>query len=185
MRPAAEVRRAWRRAVGAVQTMPPAQRVLRGVIGGTGGAALLVAPGGRLVISGLLALLAVPAVIAAVLRPDAGGPAVVLAAAVAAWMFRYGVTAAPLDTAFVLAALLYLHHLTAALCAALPPTAVVDREVWLRWAAHALLVLGLAAVLAGGVRLLGRPAASGPLELLGIAVAVALVGIPVLLARRR
>ena len=183
-RAAAVARHVWAGVAGAVRAMPPAQRALRGVLAGTGGAALLIAPGGRLVIPGLLALLAAPAVVAAALRPDGGGPGVVLGGAVAAWTFRYGLTAAPLGTALALAVLLYLHHLTAALCAALPASAAVDRAVWLRWGAHAAVVLGLTGALAGGFRLLSEPAASGPLELLGIAAAVALAGIPVLLARR-
>jgi hypothetical protein len=164
--------------------VPPAQVGLRTVIGGTGAAALLLAPAGQLVGAGLLTLLAVPGLVAAMVRPDGGGPAAVLGLAVAAWAVRYGVTAAPLGSAAVLAGLLYVHHLTAALCAALPSTAAPGRAVLARWGAHAALVLVLTGAVAAAAGLLGRPAASPPLELLGLAVGVGLAGIPVLLARR-
>lgn len=178
------MRARWRRSVAAARAVRPAQLGLRCLVGGTGGAALLLVPAGQLVGAGLLALLAVPALLAAVVRPDGGGPAVVLGLAVAAWMLRYGVAAAPLGPAAVLAGLLYLHHLTAALCAALPPAAALDRTVLARWGAHAALVLALTGAVAAGVGLLGRPGASAPLELLGIVAAVGLAGIPVLLAHR-
>jgi hypothetical protein len=174
----------WRRWTAAVRAVPPVQLGLRAVLAGTGGAALLLAPAGQLVAAGLLALTAVPALLAAVVRPDGGGPAAVLGLAVAAWALRYGVAAAPLGSAAVLAGLLYLHHLTAALCAALPPTAVPHRTVLARWGAHAALVLVLTGGLAAGLGLLGRPGASAPLELLGIAAAVGLAAVPVLLAHR-
>jgi hypothetical protein len=171
------------RSARAVAALPAEQLVLRAVIGVAGGLALLIAPAGQLVGAGLIALLAVPALAAAVLRPDGAGPAGVLGAAIGAWAVRYGVTAAPLATAFVLSALLYVHHLTAALCAAVPPAAAIDREVLLRWAVHAAGVLALTGAAAGGLGLLGRPAPSAPLELLGIGAAVALAALLVLLAR--
>jgi hypothetical protein len=108
---------------------------------------------------------------------------VVLGAAAGGWALRYGVHAAPPGPALALGALLYLHHLTAALCAAVPATAAVDREVLFRWAAQAAGVLGLTAAAAGALRLLGRPAASPALELVGIAAAVGLAALLVVLAR--
>jgi hypothetical protein len=177
-------RSAVRAARAAVRAMPAVQLALRGVLAGSGGAALLLAPGGRLVLPGLLAVLAVPALVSGVIHAGRGGPAVVIGAAVAAWMSRYGVTAAPLGTTLVLAATLYIHHLSAALCAALPPTATVDRQILARWLAHAATVLLLTGLLAAVVRMLGRSAASVPLELVALAAAVALGAVPVLLARR-
>jgi hypothetical protein len=163
--------------------VPPPQLALRGVIGATGGLALRIAPAGQLVVAGLVALLGVPALLAAVIRPDGSGAAVVLGAAIGAWAARYGVSAAPLGSAFALAALLYLHHVTAALCAAMPATAAVDGAVLFHWGAYAAAVLGLTGVAAGALRLLGRPAPSPVLELVGIGAAVALAGLLVALAR--
>lgn len=185
---AAPARHRLRRAAGrvrdGVRRMPPTQLALRGVLVGSGGLALLVAPGGRLVVSGLLALLAVPALVVAAARPDGAGPAVVLGAAAAAWTTRYGVAAAPLGTTLALAAALYLHHLTAALLAGTPPAAAVDADVLARWGAHAALVLGVTGGIAALAGALGRPGPSVPLELAGIGVALALAAVLVLLARR-
>src|SRR5439155_12305343 len=120
-----QLRRAGRRAAGIVRAMPSVQLALRGLLAGTGALALLLAAGGRTVDPSLLVLLAVPALLAAVVRPAGAGPAVVLGAAATAWIVGYGVAAAPLGSTLVLAAVLYLHHLTAALLAAVPPTAAV------------------------------------------------------------
>jgi hypothetical protein len=163
--------------------MPAEQLALRGVVAAAGLLALLIASGSQLVAAGLVALVGVPAALTAAVRPDGSGPTGVLAAAAGAWALRYGVAAAPLRPALALAVLLYLHHVTAALCAAVPPAAAIDRAVLLRWGAHVAGVLGCTVAAAGGLRLLGRPAASSPLELVGIAAAVALAGLLVLLAR--
>jgi hypothetical protein len=176
-------RRAARRVARQVAAVPPRQLALRGVVGGAGAIALLIAPGGQLVGAGLVALLGVPALLAAVVRPGGAGPAVVLGAAAGAWAMRYGVSSAPLGPAFGLAAVLYLHHAAAALGAAMPATATVDGEILLRWGAQAAAVLGLTGVAAGGLRVLGRPAASPVLELVGIAAAVGLAALLVALAR--
>ncbi|MEN3361302.1 MAG: hypothetical protein V7637_5284 [Mycobacteriales bacterium] len=175
--------RAVRGSVRSAAGLPPAQLALRSALAGTGGLALLVAPAGQLVGAGLVALLGVPALLAAVLRPDGAGPAVVLGAAAAAWAMRYGVAAAPLAGALALAALLYLHHLTAALCAVMPVTASVEPELLLRWGAQAAGVLALAGAATAVVGLVGRPAASPVLEVAGLVAAVALAGLLVALAR--
>lgn len=170
----------WVRQVAA---LPAEQLALRGVLLAAGGLALLVAPAGRLAGAGLVALVGVPAVLTAAVRPDGSAPTAVLGAAAGAWALRYGVHAAPLGPALALAALLYLHHTTAALCAAVPPAAAIDRGVLLRWAGQVAAVLGLTAAAAGGLRLIGARAASPALELAGLVAAVGVAGLLVLLAR--
>jgi hypothetical protein len=166
-----------------LREVPPVQLALRALLLLTGAAALLIAPGGRLVLPGVLALAAVPALLAAVVRPDGQGPAVVLGAAAGAWTIRYGVAAPPWDATLAVAGALAVHHATAALCAAMPPTSRTEPAVVLRWAAHVGAVLALGGAVAVAVRLLGRPAASAPLEIAGVAAVVLVVAVPVLLAR--
>jgi hypothetical protein len=167
-----------------LRRVPASQFALRALLLLTGAAALLIAPGGQLVLPGLVTALAVPALVIAVVRPDGGGPAVVLGAAAAAWTIRYGLSAPPLDATLAVAAALVIHHSTAALCAAMPPTSRIEPLVLLRWAGRLSLWLAVAGVVAAAVELLDRPAASAPLEFAGIAAAVAAAAVPVLLARR-
>jgi len=184
------VKRRWvlagrrlRRTARSVAAMPPAQLGLRATLAAAGGLALLIAPAGQLLGAGLVALIALPALVAAVLRPDGGGPAVVMAAAAGAWAMRYGTASAPLDTALALAALLYLHHTTAALCAAMPPAAAVAPAVLLRWATQVAVVFALTAAAAAALRAVGHAPAAPALEVAGLAAAVGLAGLLVALAR--
>ncbi|HVQ91454.1 MAG TPA: hypothetical protein VMU51_10505 [Mycobacteriales bacterium] len=180
---ARSVHRRVRRSVDGLAGLPAGQVALRGAVAGTGGLALLLAAAGQLLGAGLVALLGLPALLSAVLRPDGGGPAVVLGAAATAWAMRYGVAAPPLGATLALAALLYLHHLTAALGAAMPVDASIDPQLLLRWGAHAAGVLALTGLAATGLRLGGEPAASPVLEVAGLVGAVALAGLLVTLAR--
>jgi hypothetical protein len=175
--------RRLRRAAGSVRAIPLAQLGLRGALAVSGGLALLVAPAGQLVGAGLVALVAVPPLLSAVRRPDGAGPALVMAGAGAAWALRYSTGSAPLATALVLAALLYLHHTTAALCAAMPATAAVDPTVLLRWATQAVVVLAVTAAAASLLAALGHPPASATLEVAGLVAVIALAGALVALAR--
>jgi hypothetical protein len=98
-------------------------------------------------------------------------------------VLRYGGDPAP-DAGTVLIALaLALHHQAAALGAALPPTARVDRAILVRFARHGGLVLAPSAAIAALALLLARPAGSSSLELLGIVAVVVAVTVPVLLSR--
>ncbi|HYT10560.1 MAG TPA: hypothetical protein VEL73_07855, partial [Mycobacteriales bacterium] len=106
----------------------------------TGAGALLVAPG-RLSGPGLVALVGVLGLVAAAVRPDGPGPAVVLGAAALAWTVRYGTRPPPVAPTLLLAALLALHHQAAALAGALPPVATVQAAVLLRFGRHTVLVL--------------------------------------------
>jgi hypothetical protein len=147
------------------------------------GAGALVAGGG----GGGIALLPVGigalGLIAALVQPGGLGPGVVIGGAAGAWVLRYGVDDASIAGTVLVTLALAVHHQAAALAAALPSTAEVQREVVLRFARHGGRVLGLTAVI--GVLALGmtRPAASMPLELLGLVAAVVAVTVPVLLSR--
>jgi hypothetical protein len=167
-----------------LRQVPVTQLALRVLLLLTGAAALAIAPGGRLVVPGLVALLGALALPAAVASPEGPGPAVVLGTAAAAWTIRYGVSTPPFDATLAVAGALILHHSTAALCAAMPLTSRIEPRVVLRWAGQLAVVLALAGAVAAGVRLLGRPAASVPLELLGVVAAVVVVAVPVLLSHR-
>lgn len=150
----------------------------------TGAVALVVAPGGRLVTPGLIALVGAIALIGAVGWPDGAGPAVVLGAAALAWTVRYGVGRAPVLPTVVLALALALHHQAAALAAAVPPTATVDRAVLARFGRHGAVVLGLSAAVAVVALGVGRPGGSVPLEVAGLVAVVLVTAVPVLLSRR-
>ncbi len=167
-----------------LRRLPAEQFAFRGLMLLTGAAALLIAPGGRLILPGLVALVAVPALLAGVLSPDGGAPAVVLGAAAGAWTIRYGVATAPFDATLAVAAALAVHHSTAALCAATAPTSRIEPSVVVRWAGQLAAGLAVAGGVAAMLRLLGRPAASVPLELAGVAATVLVVAVPVVLARR-
>ena len=121
--------------------------------------------------------------VAAAISPGGQGPGVVLAGAGLAWVLRYGVDAPPAAGTAGLVVAMALHHQAAALAAALPVRASVERALLIRFARHGALVLGLTAVV--GVLALGlaRPGGSVPLELLGLAAAVAAITVPVLLSR--
>jgi hypothetical protein len=123
--------------------------------------------------------------VAALVRPGGLGPGVVIAGAAAAWLLRYGVDQPPIAGTVLLAVALALHHQAAALAAALPVRARVHRDVLVRFARHGALVLGLTAVLAVVALGLARPGGSVPLELLGLAAAMAAITVPVLLSRSR
>jgi hypothetical protein len=157
-------------------------QVLRSLVVLAGVAALVLAGwGGGLPL--LAAVLGGFGLLSAAANPGGLGPGVVLAAAGLAWVLRYGGDAPPVAGTAGLALLLALHHQAAALAAALPVRATVERALLVRFARHGALVLGLTAVV--GVLALGlaRPGGSVPLELLGIVAAVAAVSVPVLLSR--
>ncbi|HST63598.1 MAG TPA: hypothetical protein VLM05_00290 [Mycobacteriales bacterium] len=140
---------------------------------GAGGLPLLVAGAGAL---GLLA---------ALIRPGGLGPGVVIGGAAGAWLLRYGVDQPPVAGTVALTLALGLHHQAAALAAALPVRAGVHRDVLIRFARHGALVLALTAVVAAIALGITRPGGSTPLELLGLAAAVAAITVPVLLSRSR
>jgi hypothetical protein len=123
--------------------------------------------------------------LAALIRPGGLGPGVVIGAAAAAWLLRYGADQPPIPGTVALTLALALHHQAAALAAALPVRARVHRDVLARFARHAGVVLALTAVVAGIVLGIARPGGSTPLELLGLAGAVAAISVPVVLSRSR
>lgn len=171
--------------LAAVRRWSPVAVLLRLLLLGTGGAALAIAPAGRFGGPGVVALVGVLGLLGALAQPHGVGPAIVLGAATLSWVVRYGTDAPPIGRTMLLATLLVVHHHAAALGAALPVTARVDRRVLVRFGTHLALVLalsGLLAVLALGV---ARPGGSVPLELTGLAAAVLATAVLVGLGRVR
>ncbi|HEY6748509.1 MAG TPA: hypothetical protein VI357_22675 [Mycobacteriales bacterium] len=129
------------------------------------------------------AVVAALGLLAALVRPGGLGPGVVIAGSAGAWLLRYGADQPPVAGTLLLALALALHHQAAALAAALPVRARVHRDVLVRFARHGGLVLALTAVVAAVALGIARPGGSVPLELLGLAAAVAAISVPVLLSR--
>jgi hypothetical protein len=162
----------------------PVPLAVRAVVVGTGAVALLVAPGGQLLVAGVVALVGALGLAAAAARPDGPGPAIVLGAAAAAWTLRYGLGRPPVVPTLVLAVALALHHQSAALAAALPPGAEVDPAVPLRFALHAALVLAVSGPVAAVALGAGRPGGSVPLEIAGLLAVAVVIAVPIFLRRR-
>ena len=158
---------------------------LRVTILATGGAALALAPSGRSGVPLAIAATGVLGLLLAVAQPQGPGPAVVLGAAALSWAAAHEAKPPAVWTTLLLGVLLAVHHQAAALAAAVPTTARVDRRLLARFGRHLALALALSgpvAVLALGV---ARPGGSVPLELAGLLAAVLLTGVLVLLGRRR
>jgi hypothetical protein len=154
---------------------------LRAVLVVAGAVALSVAWGGGL--TPLLVVLGAGGVLAAALHPGGLGPAVVLGTVALAWATDSGLADAPVGGTLLIAVALAVHHQAAALAAALPPTARVERAVLVRFGRHGALVLALSAPVALLALAVARPGGSVPLELLGLAAAVTAAAVPVLLGR--
>lgn len=87
-------------------------------------------------------------------------------------------------TLYALIACLYLMHATAALAAALPPSARVEPAVLLRWVRRTVVVLAVTVPLAA-LPSIASPAARGLWLVIGFLGAAALVLLPLLVFRRR
>jgi hypothetical protein len=121
--------------------------------------------------------------IAALVEPGGLGPGVLIGGAAGAWLLRYGGGPAPITGTVLVALALAVHHQAAALAAALPPDAKVQRAVLMRFARHGVLVLLLTAVIGGLALGAARPGGSVPLEVLGVVAALVAIAVPVLLSR--
>jgi hypothetical protein len=121
--------------------------------------------------------------LAALIQPGGFGPAVVIGGAAGAWLARYGGDPAPATGTVLIAVALAVHHQAAGLAAALPSTGRVDPAIVVRFIRHGALVLAASAVVGAVALLLGRPAGSSSLELIGVVAVVIAVVVPVLLSR--
>jgi hypothetical protein len=156
--------------------------VVRAVMLAAGAGALVGAGwGGGLPLVGLV--IGALGLAAALIQPGGLGPAVVIGGAAGAWVVRYGGDPASATGTVLLALALAVHHQAAALAAALPPTARVDRAILVRFVRHGGIVLGAAAVVGALALLVAQPAGSSSLELLGVVAVVIAVIVPVLLSR--
>ena len=167
-----------------LRTEAPVTLPLRAVLLLSGAVALLVAPGGRLVTPGLIAIVGTFGLLVSAVRPSSAGSTVVLGAAALAWTVRYGLDQPPLGSTVLLAVALALHHQAAALAAALPSTARVRAAVLRRFGVHTALVLALSTAVAAVALAVGRPGGSVPLELAGLLAVVLITAVPVVLSRR-
>ncbi len=158
---------------------------LRLVLLVSGAAAVGVGWSGRTGMPAVVAFVGVVGLLAAVAQPYSEGPAVVLGATAATWAAGHGATLPPVPATLLLAALLAVHHQTAALIATLPVTARVDRRLLTRAGTHLGLVLGLSGLVAALALGVARPGGSVPLELGGLAAAVVATGALVVAGRAR
>lgn len=175
----------WRSARWGAARWSPAAFGLRLTLVVSGGAALALAPDGRFGVPGAIAVAGVLGLLFAVPQPEGAGPAVVLAAAALAWAARHGSESPPVGLTLLLAVLLAVHHQAAALAAAVPVTARVDRRLLVRFGAHLALLLALSGLLATLALGIARPGGSVPLELAGLVGAVLATAVLVLLGRLR
>lgn len=175
----------WSGSFAVFRVMPAAQVALRVVLVATGGVALGLAQGGWSMPGGLVVMVGAAALYGSLAAPEGALPGMVVGAVVLAWLLRWGLhDTAPVAETVVLAVLLYLFHTTAALLAALPPAARVDRAVMVRWYSRAFGVSLLAVVF--GLAAMTTDRASGGLlvDLVGLAGVIVLAAVPVLLTHR-
>ena len=172
--------------IALLRSMPREQLALRAVLMVLGivGAVLLDQPWGSP--AGVLAVMALLGVLLTTFLPDTGAPAFAIGALVLAWLLAHGLNgSAPVGNTLGLAAVLYLLHTGAALCAAMPPTARLDGQLLTRWTGHVALTLVGSAVVIGIGYGVGRLPGSLTLELVGLVGAVLVISVPVWLARGR
>jgi hypothetical protein len=158
--------------------------LLRLAMLGTGAVALAVASAGRFGVVALVALVGGLGLLVGVAQPQGHGPTLVLTVAALCWAAQYGGDAPPVPATLLLAVLLAVHHQAAALAAALPVTARVDRRLLARFGTHLALVLALSGLLAVPALGLARPGGSVPLEVAGLAAAVVATAVLVAAGRR-
>ncbi|HVX43212.1 MAG TPA: hypothetical protein VHC49_04990 [Mycobacteriales bacterium] len=167
------------------RAMPAQQLGLRGAFFALGIAALAIPIPYWPSVPGVLAVFGFLILLVATAAPSGIAPSVVLGFAAVEWIIGYGWRDDPNHYLTVaLAAVLYLVHTTGALCAAMPPTARCERVLLVRWfTTSGLVLLGFAVVVAI-VYGIGQLPGSLPLELAGFLGVLAVVAVPVWLARR-
>jgi hypothetical protein len=160
------------------------QRALRGLLALTALAAFTLEPDRGLTLAGIAAwtiVLTVPLVVA---MPGGDAPLGVLIAATVSWLAGWGGELPPVATTVLLGAVLYLHHVTAALAAAMPASATLDRSLLRRWSIPLLAgALGLLIAALAAYRTTQLPL-SPTLQLAGLIGTLLTAGLLALLARR-
>lgn len=167
------------------RAMPARQLALRGALALAGLAALAIPIPYWPSASGVLAVAGALVLLVALIAPNGIGPSVVIGISCVEWLLGYGWDSDPNHyLTVVLAAVLYCVHSLGALCASMPPTSRWDRRLLLRWCAHGGLVLFATVVVAVIVYGVGELPGSLELELAGFLGVLAVVSVPVWLARR-
>lgn len=158
------------RAAGRGQTM------LRVVLAATGAGALLLSTRGWQAPDSIILVLGGLAALGCAAWPGGAASLTVIGAAVLMWILRWGIDEVPpFDRTAVLAGLIYLHHSTAALCAAMPVTAPLDPVLLSRWYARASAVLVVTVALGGATYASRRIDGGVWSDILGLAGVVAIV----------
>jgi hypothetical protein len=159
------------------------QVLLRLAILVAGAAAILVegsAGGG----AGLVTVIAACAIAYTAIGPDSYAPLTAILALGVGWLIEIDDRDQPVQLV-VMAVLLYLVHTLAALAAAMPITAEVDRDVLPRWSWHLIpVVIGTAAVAAVASAVSGIDGSQG-LVVLGLLGALACLIAPIALYQSR
>jgi hypothetical protein len=122
----------------------------------------------------------------AVARPAYAGALVVALAALIGWVVAYGTDVTPpIGRAIAFALALYLLHAAVALAASVPVRASISSAVVVAWARRCLPGVAAAVSAAAVLVLIGRPAGSLALDVVGLSAVLAAVGALVWLTRAR
>jgi hypothetical protein len=167
------------------RAMPGQQLGLRGAFFALGIAALAIPIPYWPSVPGVLAVFGFLVLLVATAAPSGIAPGVVIGFGAVEWIVGYGWERDPNHYLTVaLAVALYLVHSVGALCAAMPPTARCEPVLLVRWfTTSGLVLLGFAVVVAI-VYAMGELPGSLSLELAGFVGVLAVVAVPVWLARR-
>lgn len=166
-----------------VRASSPSQRALRALIALTAILAFALEPDRGGTLAGLLAWLTLIAAPFAAAIPATDAPLAVLLPAAISWVTGYGGQLPPVAPTVAMAAALYLHHTLAALAAATPSNAALDRSLLRRWTLP--LATGALAITAAALltyRTTQLPL-SPVLQLAGLAGALATAALLVTLVR--
>jgi hypothetical protein len=169
--------------LAAARASSPSQRAVRTLIALTAILAFALEPDRGGTLAGIAAWLTLIAAPFAATIPGSDAPLGVLLPAAISWIAGYGGHLPPVAPTVVMAATLYLHHTLAALAAATPSNAALDRSLLRRWSLP--LLAGATAITAAALltyRTTQLPL-NPVLQLAGLAGALATAALLVTLVR--
>lgn len=171
-------------AVRSVRDSSGGQRGLRGILVLTTVVAFTLEPDRGPSLAGACAWTMLLAIPLAVVMPGSDAPLGVLLLAGVSWVAGWGGRLPPVSATVLLAMVLYVHHVAAALAAAMPASATLDRSLLRRWATPLLAgALGLLAAALATYRTSQLPL-SPTLQVAGLIGILLTAGLLVLLAKR-
>jgi hypothetical protein len=171
------------RLAAGLRASSPSQRAVRTILALTAVLAFALEPDHGGTLAGVTAWLTLLAAPFAATIPATDAPLAVLLPATISWITGYGGHLPPVAPTLAMAATLYLHHTLAALAAATPSNAALDRSLLRRWTLP--LLTGAAAITAAALltyRTTQLPL-SPVLQLAGLAGALATTALLVSLVR--